>query len=593
MVMAALAALALIYRVALVRTALATVDSDQAVLGIMARHILRGDHPLFFYGQGYQGALEAYLTAGVFGLFGQSDLALRVVSVLVSVALVLQLYALALRLYGRRVALATGLWLAVPAPVFVYWTTAAGAGYVEVMALGAAIFMIAIRRWGLDKPKRHDWPALGLLTGLGVWAHPVIAYYLVALALAYAPYAWRRARGRGARRLNLRSRRAWAALALFALGAGPWLGYTLVHGGATVAVLAGHPTLAALPDTLRRLCGETLPLLVGGALPSTIADEFVGYANTHTLVYALAVVAFLYLALRLVVSPGGLPAQFRALRAGRPLADAPLALLPLVTIALYLTSRFETLAWTTHNPRYLLPLYTATPYLLACAVPAPTRALALRRARRWTAVWTALARRVPSLAPWQQEMLGLYQEGATELAGRSHRLIHEFVGLYREGARALARPAPALALGAALAVNIYGSVQYQAPPRVTPLAASLLSRGDGAVYCLYWLAWRLDFESGERLTPVVTRGLAVDPRPNGNRYPPYLAAAARARRWAYILPYDVDAPALAALLRREGVPYARWRWGNASVFDGPARPSFPPTLALAPSQPPTARVAAR
>jgi len=52
---------------------------------------------------------------------------------------------------------------------------------------------------------------------------------------------------------------------------------------------------------------------------------------------------------------------------------------------------------------------------------------------------------------------------------------------------------------------------------------------------------------------------------------------------------------LTALLRREGVPYARWRWGNASVFDGPARRSFPPTLALAlaPSQPPTARVAVR
>ena len=65
-----LALLALAYRLLLLRTTLATVDSDQAVLGLMARHILHGERPVFFYGQSYQGALEAYLTAGVFRLLG-------------------------------------------------------------------------------------------------------------------------------------------------------------------------------------------------------------------------------------------------------------------------------------------------------------------------------------------------------------------------------------------------------------------------------------------------------------------------------------------------------------------------------------------
>jgi hypothetical protein len=74
---------------------------------------------------------------------------------------------------------------------------------------------------------------------------------------------------------------------------------------------------------------------------------------------------------------------------------------------------------------------------------------------------------------------------------------------------------------------------------------------------------------------VVTQGLAVDPDGNANRYPPYLARAVHARRWAYILPYDVGAPALVALLRKHHVPYTRWHWGNASIFDGPVRPDFP------------------
>ena len=97
-VVAALVALALAYRLLLLRTILSTVDSDQAVLGIMARHVLRGERPLFFYGQGYGGALEAYLTAGAFRLWGQSDLTLRFAPTLFSAVLVAQLYLLARRL---------------------------------------------------------------------------------------------------------------------------------------------------------------------------------------------------------------------------------------------------------------------------------------------------------------------------------------------------------------------------------------------------------------------------------------------------------------------------------------------------------------
>src|SRR5690348_6499925 len=42
-------------------------DSDEATFGLMARHISeRGAHPIFFYGQNYMGAVEAYLAAGAF-----------------------------------------------------------------------------------------------------------------------------------------------------------------------------------------------------------------------------------------------------------------------------------------------------------------------------------------------------------------------------------------------------------------------------------------------------------------------------------------------------------------------------------------------
>ncbi len=39
------------------------MDSDQAVTGLMARHILGGEFPFFFYGQDYCGSIEAYLVS--------------------------------------------------------------------------------------------------------------------------------------------------------------------------------------------------------------------------------------------------------------------------------------------------------------------------------------------------------------------------------------------------------------------------------------------------------------------------------------------------------------------------------------------------
>ncbi len=45
---------------------------DEAVTGEMALHILKGEPQLFFWGQPYMGALEAYLSAFLFYLFGSS-----------------------------------------------------------------------------------------------------------------------------------------------------------------------------------------------------------------------------------------------------------------------------------------------------------------------------------------------------------------------------------------------------------------------------------------------------------------------------------------------------------------------------------------
>src|SRR5215467_12916871 len=60
------------------RTWLGVPDSDEAVVGLMARHILDGQLTTFFWGQAYGGSQEALLAAPVFAVFGSSYAALRV-----------------------------------------------------------------------------------------------------------------------------------------------------------------------------------------------------------------------------------------------------------------------------------------------------------------------------------------------------------------------------------------------------------------------------------------------------------------------------------------------------------------------------------
>src|SRR5437660_2232512 len=64
------------------------IDGDEALVGIQAQHILRGELPTYYYGQPYMGSLEAYLIALIFAVVGSSTWAMRCEPILLSLALV-------------------------------------------------------------------------------------------------------------------------------------------------------------------------------------------------------------------------------------------------------------------------------------------------------------------------------------------------------------------------------------------------------------------------------------------------------------------------------------------------------------------------
>ena len=80
LVLSLVVALGVAYRYFVLEYNSFAIDSDEAIVGLMAKHILEGKGiPVFYYGQHYMGSLEAILASGVFSFLGQSNFSLKLV----------------------------------------------------------------------------------------------------------------------------------------------------------------------------------------------------------------------------------------------------------------------------------------------------------------------------------------------------------------------------------------------------------------------------------------------------------------------------------------------------------------------------------
>lgn len=208
----AVIALGVAIKIALLAADAVPFNSDEAVVALMARHIVRGERPLFFYGQAYMGSLDAWLTAGAFALLGESVLAMRIVQTALFAAFLATSYGVALRFMGaRRIALVVVLLLACPPVLLTLYTTASLGGYGEALVAGNLLLM-----WGHSlgwndarSQSWRAWLAWGLAAGLGFW---ILGLTLVYLAPVAVWLVWR-----------LRAR-AWRGYVVAGLGlvAGSW-----------------------------------------------------------------------------------------------------------------------------------------------------------------------------------------------------------------------------------------------------------------------------------------------------------------------------------------------------------------------------------
>ncbi len=538
LVCAALMLLALMFRIAVMRAVYPYVDSDGAIIGLMAYHIQAGGWPLLYDGQPYQGSLEAYLAALAFRLWGAGDFTLEVPALAFSVGFVGAVYALGATLYGRRTAVLSALFIALGPSLLIFHSTAAGYGYIEVMVCGTILLLLTARYPDLRTIPRPVALAAGVLAGVGLWMEPLMAEYLLPAVLAYLLVlfaAWRAAPLAG---WAAALRALAAAAAGTVVGAAPLLLYNLNNHSATLAYLYRNGRGGDHLAVAVRLVTQALPIVLGLAVPHSQSDVAARLARVHSAPYLMGLVGGAYILGRLILGPVGLPRRIAsllhvpegsltvstpspyvpersplALSASAPQRDGALALFAISCLLFFVLSRFGAGASSTSLPRYLLPLYTITPLVVDMLVPRPWR------------------RGTNSVALLTVGMLCL--------------------------------------TGLTLTIESHGN--ERARRSITGLIPVLRKEGVRTAYTNYWVAYRLSFESQGRIVGIPVNGSRLA----RVRIAADLALADRtaANHLAWIVYRDSSGEHnLLRLLRRGHMHAHRVAWEGLVIYDHFSRP---------------------
>ncbi|HLZ62494.1 MAG TPA: hypothetical protein VKR06_36575 [Ktedonosporobacter sp.] len=285
------------------------IDGDEAIVGIQAQHILRGELPVYYYGQPYMGSLEAYLIALLFAVFGSSSWVMRAEPILLSLVLVWLTWRLAHALATEaRLSPRARTWFTTIATLFAAIPPLYDAiielrtwgGHIETYILMLLLLLSALRltqRWQQASIREMmlRWSGIGLLVGLGLWIYPLIAMAILAAALWIAGFCIahiikaRRTTAPQEARLTLTSTLQRLALVVFAIPAAligflPALLWGANHQWANIIYLVSpanngshdahlqqlYPSrLALLTGTVKLYTECVAPHVIGGALPNT------------------------------------------------------------------------------------------------------------------------------------------------------------------------------------------------------------------------------------------------------------------------------------------------------------------------------------
>ena len=243
--------LAVILKAGLLSIGAFPFNSDEAIVGLMGRHILEGKWPVFFYGQSYMGSLDAALVALGFMLFGSEVFVIRMVQILLYLGTILLTVSLSARIFRSQLAgLVSGLLLAAPAVNVTLYTTVSLGGYGEALLIGALLLFLAIQ---IDEAPDNTLYYLlwGLFSGLGIWAFGLTIAYILPTSFMVV-------------RSLMKSRRSsWWVLGAMIFLAG-------IIGALPIIIWAGENGVSVL---VQEFFGAAIAIDVGANFLSTLAKH--------------------------------------------------------------------------------------------------------------------------------------------------------------------------------------------------------------------------------------------------------------------------------------------------------------------------------
>ena len=158
------------------------VTSDEAIIGLMGKHILEGRaFPFYFYGISYNAscAWEAYLAVVPFAIAGVTVVALKIPTVLLSIVCLALFYLMTTRLYPIRVATLASL-------IFALWPGLAKwhyqpRGYAFYFLFIPALIILFLIVETQQTRRARDYFFFGLACGIALWSMELLLIPIVTL----------------------------------------------------------------------------------------------------------------------------------------------------------------------------------------------------------------------------------------------------------------------------------------------------------------------------------------------------------------------------------------------------------------------------
>ncbi len=171
-------------------------NSDEAVVALMARHILQGAKPIFFYGQAYMGSLDAWIVALGFQIFGEHVWVIRGVQTILYLGIMVSTYFLGrLALGSKKVGLLAIYLLAIPNVIVTLYTTVSIGGYGEAILIGnlnLIVGLLIVNRIHQEKSVEvWQWIFWGSLTGFGMWAFGISLVFSIPMGVFLLFSLWK------------------------------------------------------------------------------------------------------------------------------------------------------------------------------------------------------------------------------------------------------------------------------------------------------------------------------------------------------------------------------------------------------------------